>query len=83
VHRSRIGERGRAGWEQIAARAGHASASVGLNRHGHLFPDRDADLTAWLDALVAAGRGDAVSLLFNSTKSRLGLNPSGQQPSPS
>jgi hypothetical protein len=33
--------------------------SVGLDRYGHPFPDRDADLTAWLDALVAAGQGDA------------------------
>jgi hypothetical protein len=80
VHRSRIGERGRAGREQIVARAGHASASIGLNRYGHLFLDRDADLTAWLDALVAAGRGDAVSPLFNSTKSRQGLNPRGSRP---
>jgi hypothetical protein len=45
--------------EQIAARAGHTSVSVGLDRYGHPFPDRDADLTAWLDALVAAGQGDA------------------------
>lgn len=32
--------------EQIAARAGHTSVSVGLDRYGHPFPDWGADLAA-------------------------------------
>ena len=36
--------------KQIAARAGHTSVSVVLDRYGHLYPDHDIDLIDTLEA---------------------------------
>jgi integrase len=42
--------------KQIAARAGHTSVSVVLDRYGHLLPDHDDDLMHALENLPRAGR---------------------------
>ena len=36
--------------KQIAARAGHTSVSVVLDRYGHLYPDHDISLIDTLEA---------------------------------
>jgi integrase len=45
--------------KQVAARAGHTSVSVVLDRYGHLFPEQDIALVAALERSAAAawGRG--------------------------
>jgi integrase len=47
--------------KQVAARAGHTSVSVVLDRYGHLFPEQDTALVAALErsAAAASGRGHA------------------------
>jgi integrase len=42
--------------KQIAARAGHTSVSVVLDRYGHLLPDHDDDLMHALENLHRTGR---------------------------
>ena len=40
--------------KQVAARAGHTSVSLVLDRYGHLFPESDAALRDRLDTLFRA-----------------------------
>ena len=40
--------------KEVAARAGHTSASFTLDRYGHLYPESDAALRDRLDALYSA-----------------------------
>jgi integrase len=42
--------------KQIAARAGHTSVSVVLDRYGHLLPQHDGELMQRLEALHSPGR---------------------------
>jgi len=42
--------------KQIAARAGHTSVSVVLDRYGHLLPDHDVELMQALENLHRTGR---------------------------
>jgi integrase len=43
--------------KQIAARAGHTSVSVVLDRYGHLLPEHDGELLERLEALHSVSRG--------------------------
>jgi hypothetical protein len=42
--------------KEVAARAGHASVSFTLDRHGHLYPEADTALRDHLDALYGSAR---------------------------
>jgi hypothetical protein len=41
--------------KEVAARAGHASVSLTLDRYGHLYPGADTALRDRLDALYVPG----------------------------
>jgi hypothetical protein len=43
--------------QEVAARAGHASASFTLDRYGHLYPEADLSLRERLDAIWSASGG--------------------------
>jgi integrase len=43
--------------KQIAARAGHTSVSVVLDRYGHLLPEHDAEFLGRLEAFHSVSRG--------------------------
>jgi integrase len=44
--------------KEVAARAGHASVSFTLDRHGHLYPEADLNLRERLDAIWSAAEAD-------------------------